>query len=32
MHRTQLLVTNQLQYVRPADKILYMADGYLMEK
>lgn len=26
-----MLVTNQLQYARPADKILYMADGRVVE-
>lgn len=31
MHRTRLLVTNQLQYARPADRILYMADGRVVD-
>lgn len=30
-HRTRLLVTNQLQYARPADRILYMAEGRVVE-
>lgn len=30
-HRTRILVTNQLQYARPADRILYVAEGRVVE-
>lgn len=29
--RTRILVTNQLQYARPADRILYVAEGRVVE-
>ncbi len=28
-HRTPILVTNQLQYARPADKIIYLGDWHV---